>query len=656
MSSQISHAESLDIEVSNLGGIEHREAEIPPGITILSGSNATNRTSFLRALATSFGVDAATLQANKDDGYVSIDIDGTEYTRTFGATGSGVQPGGDRFDEGTPSERELAFLLSSHPIRRLIRGDFSATELRDELMQPVDTAAIQRRISELEEKKQDLDSDLEQIEKIKTRRTDNQTKVEELNTKLDRLESEREDLKQQVEEAEESDPDITDTITDLSNTLENKRSEKTTLETKITEYEKRIEYAEDDLENLSGETPDPTEIEKEMEELTEERRDLRDEINRLETQSQNIANLKGTVESVILDQESISDIATNYPIDPQILASGPLGSAVSQDDPVTDALVDLDEKTCPVCGTQVSSDRLNDVRKQLNDIAEPIEEQIESIRAELEGVDSEYTSLRKQKQNIEKNAKAIDEAQEEIETFQHRSEDAEADLEEVTADIAELEKDLEAAEEEKNEEYIQAREDLSRVKSKIDRTTAQRESLEDDIADAADKLSQRDDIEADRERVQSDLIAERQKVSTLESELAATITDELETVVDLLDYENIEMVKVDTKYSGPEQDRHTEFDLTITRTSDGTTYVDNSLDHFSESERAVLGLVVALAAYLVHDVGEIVPVIALDAIEMIDADRINKLVQHFADRVEYLVVALLQEDAQAVEADTEVAF
>lgn len=656
MSSQMPNAESLDIKISNLGGIEYREAEIPPGITVLSGPNATNRSSFLRALATAFGVDAATLQANKDEGYVSMNIDDAEYTRTFGTTSSGVQPGGDTFTEGTSAQRELAFLLKSHPIRQLIRGDFSATELRDELMAPVDTAAIQRRISELEEEKHELNAELDEIAKIKDRHTENQTRVEELDTKLDRLKSEREDLEQRVEEAEESDPDITDTITALSNTLEQKKSEQSNLEANILEYDKRIEYSKEDLKNLSGESTDPTEIEEQIEELTDERSTLREEKKRLERQSRNIEKLTQTVESVILDQESITDIATNYPIDPEILENGPLGSAVSSNEPVTDALVDSDEKTCPVCGTQVSSDQLNDVRRQLTTVAEPIEERLESVEENIQLVNNDRRRLRNQKQKIKQNAEAIDEAQQEINTCQQRKQEASADLETVKAEIAELEEDLEAAREEKNEAYIQAREELNEVKNTIDRTTAQIDSLEKDISKAADKVSRKDDVEAERDQVQTDLIAEREKVSTLESELANTITQELETVVDLLDYENIEMVRVDTKYSGPQQDRDTEFDLTISRHTDATTYVDNDLDHFSESERAVLGLVVALAAYLVHDVGEIVPVIALDAIEMIDAEKINKLVQHFADRVDYLTVALLQEDAQTVDADTEVAF
>jgi len=38
----------------------------------------------------------------------------------------------------------------------------------------------------------------------------------------------------------------------------------------------------------------------------------------------------------------------------------------------------------------------------------------------------------------------------------------------------------------------------------------------------------------------------------------------------------------------------------------------------------------------------------LDSLEAIDADRIAELVEYFADHAEYLIVALLSEDAAAL--------
>lgn len=61
----------------------------------------------------------------------------------------------------------------------------------------------------------------------------------------------------------------------------------------------------------------------------------------------------------------------------------------------------------------------------------------------------------------------------------------------------------------------------------------------------------------------------------------------------------------------------------------------------------------ALAGYLVHDLHETVPVMLLDSLEAVDSDRIARLVDYFAEYPDYLVVALLPDDAAALDDDYE---
>jgi len=61
--------------------------------------------------------------------------------------------------------------------------------------------------------------------------------------------------------------------------------------------------------------------------------------------------------------------------------------------------------------------------------------------------------------------------------------------------------------------------------------------------------------------------------------------------------------------------------------------------------------VFALAGYLVHDVHEELPFMLLNSLEAIDSARIAALIEYFKDYVDYLVVALLPEDAQALDED-----
>lgn len=82
----------------------------------------------------------------------------------------------------------------------------------------------------------------------------------------------------------------------------------------------------------------------------------------------------------------------------------------------------------------------------------------------------------------------------------------------------------------------------------------------------------------------------------------------------------------------------------VRKTRSGTSYED-TVDHLSESEREVTGLVFALAGYFTHNVHESVPFILLDSLESIDAQRIAKLIDFLKKDSQYPLVVLLPEDA-----------
>ncbi|ERJ04900.1 Smc-like protein Sph2 [Halorhabdus tiamatea SARL4B] len=129
----------------------------------------------------------------------------------------------------------------------------------------------------------------------------------------------------------------------------------------------------------------------------------------------------------------------------------------------------------------------------------------------------------------------------------------------------------------------------------------------------------------------------------------------METVLGVLEYDNLDRIWIERAQREVKEGRQkairTFFELHVVRsTPSGTTYED-TVDHLSESEREVTGLVFALAGYLVHEVYETVPFMLLDSLEAIDSARIADLVEYFGEFADYLVVALLEEDADAVEGD-----
>jgi DNA repair exonuclease SbcCD ATPase subunit len=189
----------------------------------------------------------------------------------------------------------------------------------------------------------------------------------------------------------------------------------------------------------------------------------------------------------------------------------------------------------------------------------------------------------------------------------------------------------------------------------LGRLESDREDVEDEIATIEDRLNQEDQLEAQRDDLQAELDERRTRIERIEADAIENFNEHMETVLDILDYENIARIWLERTEQTVREGRRTVdksvFDLHVVRTThSGTTYED-TVAHLSESEREVTGLVFALAGYLVHDLHETVPVMLLDSLEALDADRIATLVEYIKEYADYLVVALLPEDAAALDDD-----
>jgi hypothetical protein len=145
------------------------------------------------------------------------------------------------------------------------------------------------------------------------------------------------------------------------------------------------------------------------------------------------------------------------------------------------------------------------------------------------------------------------------------------------------------------------------------------------------------------------LTDQRTKIDQIEAEAVDSFNGHMESILELLGYENIERIWIERIETPAADDAQTRFELHIVRTTDNGAAYEDTIDHLSESEREVTGLIFALAGYLVHDLHETVPFMLLDSLEAIDSNRIAALVEYFADYADFLVVALLPEDAQALD-------
>jgi hypothetical protein len=77
------------IYAENIGGIQETSVEFSPGVTILEGRNATNRTSFLQSVMAALGSENVAIKGDADEVKVELTPGDETYTRTLYRHGAG---------------------------------------------------------------------------------------------------------------------------------------------------------------------------------------------------------------------------------------------------------------------------------------------------------------------------------------------------------------------------------------------------------------------------------------------------------------------------------------------------------------------------------------------------------------------------------------
>jgi DNA repair exonuclease SbcCD ATPase subunit len=638
---------NLSIDIENIGGIEQRTVDLPPGVTVLEGGNATGRTSFLQALMAAIGSERATLKGDADEGHVTLNVNGQTYTRTLSRAGENLHFSGDPLLDDPELADLYAFLLSDNEVRQTIeqQGD-----LHEVLMRPVDTEEIQAEIDTLHQEQKQVEADIERAKDAVDELTALEEERVDLTDRKDELEAEIEDLEEEVQTLKEQtkDDETKQEINDLDTEINDLDSEIEQVEFQIRTKEEKLEGAKRDLENLDIPDQDEEELEAKREEIESEKAEIDTRISSLTTLEQKLSNAIEINKDILNADWDIATILQQMP-EGTALPDGPLspdgleGEASASE--LTDQLVKGEHTICQSCGSEVNTEKIRQITNQYEGLREDLREEISQLETRSRDLKSESDDLRSQAIEIEdkqaeqeKLTRDVSKLETELEELRERKADLEDDLKELndkwesidTDDDNEELIDTRSTKRDKERELERVRNDISDIEAEIDR--------KEEIAES------RDDLEARKADIKEELNELRGKVDALEKELVDQFNDRMEEVIDLLDYENIERIWIDTKKVDNRQGEETEFDLIITREGDAGGYQDR-IQHLSESERAVTGLVVALTGYLVHDVHEICPVMLFDSVEMIDSERIRDIINYFQPYPDYLVAALLPEDA-----------
>lgn len=621
------------VDIQNIGGIDEASVTLPNGVSILTGRNATNRTSFLQALMAGVGSRQCSLKGDAEEGRVTLELNNETYRRTLQRRGDSVTFGGDPFLDDPELADLFAFLLENNEARQAVaRGD----DLREIIMRPIDTDAIDAEIQECKRKRDDLESEIETLDSLERDlpdlETDRREKVEELEAAREDLESVRNELadldagveesrtrKQEMEEAFQRVRDARSVLDDLQFDLETEHSTLAELKSEREKLRKTVEEEvtpDENLDRLAGQ----------IDELRRRKRSLDDDINELG--------------SVISFNEDMVD-GSGIDISTETLENDP-----------TDALTAGDQTICWTCGSEVESDQIEATLDRLRELRSNKIDERKEIRSEIEDLSDRQSEVREAQREIEDAQERLDVVETEIESTESQIAELEDQINAKQEEIEELEEEAESINIDGYNEALELHREANGIELRIERIEDKIDGIEDEIEEREEAIERREDLKKKRDEVGDRLTELRTRVDRIEEDAVEEFNEHMETVLDILEYENLDRIWIERRETEVREGRRkvtqTKFGLHIVRSSPNGTAYEDSVDHLSESEREVTGLVFALAGYLVHDVHETVPFILLDSLEAIDSDRIARIVDYFGTHADYLCVALLTEDAVAL--------
>jgi len=279
----------------------------------------------------------------------------------------------------------------------------------------------------------------------------------------------------------------------------------------------------------------------------------------------------------------------------------------------------------------------------------------DEVESELDEYTQRQREYERQRENREEIRNRLSRTEAEVETTEETLDTLTERKEELMEEVESLEADVESLESDSYGDVLDLHREANELEYELGRLETERDEVAAEIEEIEAEIEREDEIETRREELQEELVELRTRIDRIESEAVEEFNEHIGRVLSILDYENveriwIEMVEQEVR-EGRRKTTRNRFELHVVRSSESGVAYEDTVDHLSESEREVTGLVFALAGYLVHDMHESVPFMIVDALEPIDSDRIAALVDYFSSHVDYFVVALLQEDAEALDVD-----
>lgn len=631
---------TVEVDISNIGGIDQSSTTLRPGVNVLTGKNATNRTSYLQAIVAACGSENVSLKADADQGDVSLTIGDQEYTRTLKRQNGTLFFDGDPYLDDSILGDLFAFLFENNEARRAVeRGG----NLREIIMRPVDTVEIEREIETLQSERDELDSQLdhldslrEQLPELEDARQQLDTDIGEKKEALAQKKSQIDALDTTVEETREKKVDEGEKV----DVLRRKRQEQQRIEQRLQSERESIESLVADRKELQVKL-------NEFDQVPEQR------ITEIDKEIQNLRGQIQQIDSTVTDLQSVIQFNEDF-LDEEEIVFRQTSDDASSSGEITDQLLsEASDVTCWTCGSSVEPSQIESTLERLRSVRSERMDERQSLRDSVDELQDERSALESQRQNHEQTQQRLATVETEISNRRSTLTDLEEQQSDLTAEIERLESKIDASDDYGQTEILELQKEVSRLEVEIEQLQSELADTESRIAEIRSEIDTRERLEQRREEISVEIANLRTRIDDLQAEAVEEFNSHMDALLERLGYENLERIWIERTEEEVRDGRRRvtkdRFELHVVRSSATGTVYEDVVDHLSESEREITGLVFALAGYLVHDVYEKVPFMLLDSIEAIDSDRIARLVDYLADYSDYLLVALLDEDAQALD-------
>ncbi|MWV38434.1 archaea-specific SMC-related protein [Natrialba sp. INN-245] len=604
----------LTISIENVGGIDSVDCTLSDELNVVTGPNSSNKTSFLEAVAFGLGRSTVPIKNDADTARVELSLDGETIVRTATETGHGIEIDGHCWiDDGDDIElfEQFACLFEFSTVRSAVRNN---ENFEDVLKGPMDIDALEAEREGKIVEKNELQTEIEA-------QADVETRLEDRKRELDAKRETAVELEATLDELRDKQRTITD-----DEELEELQETRSHLVTRRRDYRSQIENYEDAIDRLTDQI---AEVEAELEEARETVAEY--DVESLESEK---ASIRDDLDEITNRLDILQSVLTAN----REMQSSPYTGVLGQQHGLTG-----DTVTCWACGTESTAEEFDETITQLTELIEAdkdrraeYEPRLEEINAQLDAIDEAHRrvdTLESKKRSLEEQ---LEERRDSLETNREQIADLEDEIDRVEDQIAQKEAEQESETSDLTDEIESTRIELHSVQTDIERL----ESTIDDLEAA------RQDRERNRERIESlrdEIRTLTERIENLEQRLQTQFNEAMDELIELLEYEAIERVWLDGN-----------FDLIVAREENGVTRQD-TIYNLSESEREMVGLVLALAGYIAYDVADTVPVLVIDTLGAFDAERATGLLEYFADESPLLVTALLP-DNEAVLAGSELEY